>query len=292
MQQDLAMHKRADRDGAFVEATGRSPATYSLTIPFLDGLTRASTETWEALFPETYDRFRAAWADRSTGELIHPIHGPIQVKPQSWSATLDPDQRNGLIVQVTFVETNSDDDDATISPSVYVTAESSAKSLDDKLGTLNPNPNIFDENSEEKSFSDYIDKLSQYSNPNNTYVQRGVQKINGAIAKAERVKASLDRGMEVKDVLTGRTQPLAAGIANIRQDADNLINSLIQVRSKLLSSENKPIGTYRVLAPQTMLSLSLILGNTTQELESLNLGIRRQRSVFIAPNTVWKYYVK
>lgn len=292
MQQDLAHHKRADRDGAYVEATGRGPATYSLTIPFLDGLARSPVETWTNLFPERYDAFRVAWGDRSTGALVHPIHGEIKVKPGTWSATLDPDQRNGVIVQVTFVETNSDEDDATITQSVYGEASSSAASLDSKLTKLKPSPKVFDENDEEKDFKSIVDKALYYSSPNNLYVQRGIQKINSAIAKAERCKVLLDRGMEVKDDITGKYKPLGNGIANMRQDADNLINSLIGVRSKILSNTNKTVSTYRVLAPQTMLSLSLILNNTTNELESLNPGIRRQRSVFIVPNTVLKFYVK
>jgi len=290
IQHDQAQHKRADRDGAYVENTGRGPASYTVTIPFLVGLLRAPQETWADLFPARYNAFRSAWADRSTGVLVHPLYGEVRVKPSTWSASLDPDSRTGIVVTVGFVETNDDEaDTATIKGSEYGSAKSAAIALDQKLFTLKPPPPVFDTTDPEQSFEQIVDKVLFYSNPSNLYVQGGLQKINSAIRKAQKVQTLLDRGVSVATTnpLTQvtSTTPLNAGIASIRSDAQNLTNSLIQIRSKVVNTGNRTVKVYTMSQPQTLLSLSLVVGNTTTQLLTLNPYLER-KGPLLAPQKV------
>ncbi len=144
-EQDHAEHKFPDKDGALVEATGRSPATYTFTAFFRNGLdAKAIVPTASLpLYPTQWRKFIAACLDRTTGSLVHPELGPINVKLKSCKTKASLDKRDGVDVDVTFVESPLAEDELTDllkQPSPMGAALANAGSLDDAVGNIDPVP--------------------------------------------------------------------------------------------------------------------------------------------------------
>ena len=112
VRQDLVIHRYADRNGAFVEGTGRHPLQITAVIPFLNYISPATSEGWSggSLYPFTFRKFINACLDGTSGTLFHPEFGPLNCKldmaKTSWSGKV----RGGVWCHATWVE--SDDDQA------------------------------------------------------------------------------------------------------------------------------------------------------------------------------------
>lgn len=143
LRQDLAIHKMTDRDGAYIEGTGRAPLQFTARIPFLNGLTTGQNETWNQhgvdLYPAQWRKFFTACADRSTGVLQHPELGPITCKLETCHTEWSSGVRSGVWVAAVWIETDDSDIDqvaaALASPSPGGQVQASAVDLD----TLGPN---------------------------------------------------------------------------------------------------------------------------------------------------------
>lgn len=104
---DQTEHKYPDRDSARVEATGRNPTRYRFKAVFRQGIEKTLRE--KDLYPGRWREFVRACLDRSTGELIHPELGPLKAKCKSLSTSFDPNRRDGVDVDVEFVESSDDE---------------------------------------------------------------------------------------------------------------------------------------------------------------------------------------
>ena len=106
IRQDLTVHKFADRDGAHVEACGRHPVEISARIPFFNGLIPGPQETWNGndLYPNTWRLFLLKALDRSSKVLNHPELGPLTVKLQTCKTDWNSNTRNGVWVDVKWIE--------------------------------------------------------------------------------------------------------------------------------------------------------------------------------------------
>ena len=88
LRQDLAIHKLVDRDGAFVEGTGRAPLQITARVACLNGLDAGPNEHWQRpLYPYTWRKLFEACADKSTGTLQHPELGPITTTAAMYAPT-------------------------------------------------------------------------------------------------------------------------------------------------------------------------------------------------------------
>jgi hypothetical protein len=127
------VHQRYLIDGAWIEAMGRAPYAFKLTIPLLNGLTPGKSEKWDSqsLYPETYNDLQAAFADGMSGDFQHPTLGKILCKAVGASDTLQADQRNGVILTVSLIETLKDDESDSGQPlkSPLVQAAAAAKKV-------------------------------------------------------------------------------------------------------------------------------------------------------------------
>lgn len=142
LRQDLAEHRFWGKDGARVEATGRSPLHVSARIPFRNGIVPGKSESWGVLYPTAFRQFLLAMSDRATGTLVHPELGEIRVKPEEVSFDHTADRRDGVDVDASWVETVDDDLDAVnlYDESPVATATIAATDLDAQLGKLSPPP--------------------------------------------------------------------------------------------------------------------------------------------------------
>jgi hypothetical protein len=139
VSQDHVEHKWPDRDGAHIEGVGRNPLVITARIPMRNGVSPGKQESFAkgALYPGVYLKFLAACADRSTGTLRHPELGRISVKCKSCKTHWDANRRDGVDIDVVWVETTDkslddiiDKDEASISGR---TGAQEAKDLDDAI---------------------------------------------------------------------------------------------------------------------------------------------------------------
>ena len=112
VRQDLVIHKYADRNGAYVEGTGRHPVQITAVIPFLNNIYPATSEGWlpGTLYPFVWREFLKQCLEGTSGELQHPELGSLTCKLDLARTTWSGKVRGGVIVRATWIE--SDDEQA------------------------------------------------------------------------------------------------------------------------------------------------------------------------------------
>lgn len=158
--QQHAVHTYPDRDAGYVESTGRNPATFSFTAIFRRGV--VGDGGGRPAFPDQFQAFLAACADRSAGELVHPILGTLKAKCQDVRVQIDQMRRDGADVEVTFIEaTDREDELAALlgQQSALGSAYDGARSFDDAYPSLTPEPPALPE-SMKPSLLDSIKQIS------------------------------------------------------------------------------------------------------------------------------------
>lgn len=294
--QDMPQHKSSDRDGAFVEGTGRNPFVYRLNIPCIGGsLARGKTETWDDLYPGTFQRLRTAYMNRETGPFVHPLYGEIQAKAVEWSAVMNADERGGQFVELTLIETRDDGTTPAFATSERAFARSSAADLDAQLATLSPAPVLFETVDEAQSFLELVDSVSNAANSITIHVDQKLAKVDRAIMKLDNLADTIDRAATVlqTDSTTNTVTtigPLGAGAARIWTNTQGLKDSLRSIRARLTGTTSpKTLRTHVVRVPTMLVALAVQLGSTPSDLLGLNPGLSRVRP-FVAPSTMIRYY--
>ena len=140
LRQDLVIHKFVDRDGAYVENTGRAPLQFEATCPFVNTLSPAIGETWsQPLYPTNWRALIEACREGDTGTLQHPELGAITCKVDTVITVWKGTERGGPIVTLTWIET--DDSNLNLAnalgqPSPVSAANAACANLDAQLGLL------------------------------------------------------------------------------------------------------------------------------------------------------------
>ena len=137
-EQTHVQHLYPDRDAGFVEATGRNPATHSFQAIFRNGNGLATS----LQYPGAWRSFVTACLDRSMGTLLHPELGPLKVKCRSLRTSWDATKRDGVDVEVEFVETTDKEDElaAIFSRDAGYAVEFEAGFLDAAIKDVTPAP--------------------------------------------------------------------------------------------------------------------------------------------------------
>lgn len=288
--QDAPIHKKADRDGARVETTGLSPFQYSINAVFINSVARGKNEKWQNLFPETFLKVKDAWKDRSSGILIHPLFGEILCKPITWNVSVNADQRGGVFVDMTFMET-TEDSAIQPKPSALAAAKAAALDLDDALGLMFPPPQTF--------FPEGFTSLTDFVNSLTSVVDQASLIRQQAIARIDRVVHNLNKISEKIDVATNivTTDPVTQiqtdlgrignGIVKVQQSATKLRLALLEMKASILS-QNKGISTFTTNSKTTLFLLASKLGNSIKDLLDLNPYLAS--SIVIDRNVNIAYY--
>ena len=292
---DTPQHKAVDRDGAFIENTGRNPLEFSIIAPmYAKTLARGKNETWDDLYPTRYNQLRDVCLKRSTQVLVHPLYGEIQTKVTSWKSSLNADERGGQIAEISVVETRDDGVTPAFSASTKSLAYSTAVDLDSQLYALSPPPVIFTASDEEQSFLGVITSLNRIVDSGTLRAQRGLAKIDSTVAKLDKLARSIDRGAEVLvfDAPSGTSLPagrLGPGAGRIWTNCQVLKSVMRDLRLSLNVNNNKKIGVFVVTRPMMLVSIASRLRCKVADIIALNPSISRAR-LTIAPDTVIRYY--
>jgi hypothetical protein len=199
IRQDLVIHKFADRDGAYVEGTGRHPVQITARIPFLNNIYRAPTETWPQgnLYPFQWRQFIKECLSGTSGVLQHPELGALNCKIDLASTTWGAHTRDGVWVHATWIE--SDDTQADqlgtdlSGPSPLASLTWSAIDLDQNMGALqaavsaqqNPIPPL------QFSFSQLASQISGVIDTTTLLDKQFQGMVDNVIFQANQVETSL-----------------------------------------------------------------------------------------------------
>lgn len=269
-QHDHAMHLRPDKDGGKVEATGRRPVTFSAQCIFVNGINPAGSETWTAdqrLFPEVFQRFQAACADRTTGELVHPLTQKVKVKCASFRTSLEGERRGGAIADVTWIETSESEDESNaifLETSSINAAIGAAGQLDESLAVLVPDPRAVDPDAA-TSFTDTIGEIQKVFDQG-TLLSKKIGGLPGRVLyRLELLQGSIER--------TGDAQSWPA-----IQAIEQLRAAMFGVQQEALQ-RSREVKRYVVPADTTVGQLASKLANTSGELIELNPSLARNTNV-------------
>jgi prophage DNA circulation protein len=269
--QSIVEHKPVDRDGAFVETTGRDPYRVSVTAVFSNHLHPGESSTWEfgKLYPFQYDKVLAAIRDRSLGKLKHPRWGVFDAKPVSWKESIDPMQRSGVTLSIEFVESIKPTFDTTSSS---ISATASAAAYDQAITVLIakglPVPPDLD------SFQDLVNQIKGFIDSGAMFATLALAKINRVLYNIDRLAYSFK---SAKDNVT----------ADAQCKGERLYENVIAMQQAV----NRSLGavhTTRLRRATTMAGLVARYGNDLGMLVSLNPHLVNSPPV-IPEGTVIRY---
>ncbi len=277
LKQDVVEHKYPDRDGAHVESTGRSPLKITCQALFYNNVSRGKGETWNfgTMFPTSYIQFIELCKDRSVGTLQHPFLGSFDAKLVSMVTELDAMRRDGVIVNLEWVETIKIEtfDENTIS--IATTVISDAQEVEDAFADL---PDVADVSALKKekgiSFLDAIDSLKAFIDSTTLIGLKALAQIDKIMYHINNLMFSIER---IDNVL----------FANLKSKLQALKAALNDTKAFL----NKKLGEIRFyIVPRdtTMGQLSAKLNNKIVDLIKLNPTICTKPT--IKAFTPVKYY--
>lgn len=284
LTQDLATHKKVDRDGARIEGTGLNPSNFSCKIPFINTLIRAKNETWKDLFPARFIEFFNAFKDRSTGIFVHPLYGDLKCKPSTWTDNLNGDQRDGIFVDVAFIATTEDDELVETTSNAFSTAKSSANALDTGFSKIK----------QESSFEDFVNSLTAVVNSGTRAKQKFISQIDSKINALNNISKTVKSTARVfeTDPITQIEKdvgPIGNGVVNLYNSSTELSLALFDLKSKIIAKD-KDISTYIVPKNMALTLIALKLRNSIEDLLSLNPNL--PISPVIVQYTIISYYKK
>lgn len=268
---DLARHKSPDRDGEFIEATGRGARMITGKAHFRNGITFGRKYSNLPLFPDTFKLFEAACANRTTGELIHPVHGSMQCKVVSFKESLVATQRDGIDVDIQWIETG-DTDDTPSGLSPIADALASAEQIDFGLTTLKAQLNRL-KLPKGYSFADAVRSIQAATDTLSLLQKRGVNAFRNIIQNLRDVERAIDAARDI-------------ALAPFRLQVRRCIASCFEMERKVLVI--KETKNYVVPRLASIAVLSRRLNTSVADLIRLNPFL--SGTPLVAANVVLRYY--
>lgn len=255
---DLVEHKRPDQDGFHVEATGANNLVFAATIPFRNGVLAGPSELWNGrtLYPDVFRAFLLACADKSTGELIHPELGQINVKCRRFDWEYDANRRDGCDFDVEWIQSLDEGEfiGSISEPSPVSAAVALATQLDSDVAALSPPPPELVPYT--ASFSDMMRSLQAI--PDTAALLS--KQIGGVFHKiAAKIDALEDAMVRLNNV---RYWPIVEGLEHLRSSIFDL--------EKTFGKDHKVIREYVVMRRTTLATLARLLGQKIDDLIRLN----------------------
>jgi len=126
--QTQAKQKFSYRDNSYIESLGADNIGFSYTIPFRQDIAKGP---YVDLFVDVLPRFLEACRRNTAGDLNDPVLGIFRAKCTNFSSTLSPDRRDGVDVEVSFIQAPEIDAVEALPSSIQGISE-----LDDQAGAL------------------------------------------------------------------------------------------------------------------------------------------------------------
>jgi prophage DNA circulation protein len=268
VRHDLVQHKYWGVDAANVESTGRSPMEIEATIPFVNGIVPGKGEKWGVLYPTTFRDFLKAFADGTSGILVHPELGDILCKPESLSFDHEAQRRDGVVVTAKWIETVELDKENPLSlfgSSPIQNAELAALDLDaskEDLLKLVPDAEF-----NEETFEDFVDKLTDVADTVSSTVTLFANKPKQLLYRVQRLQNSIERAGNVL------TWTATESLEKLKEAAIAMHDAVVDASKGNFNSLNPlPRKMKRYITPATMgiANIAAATGATVDELIDLN----------------------
>lgn len=277
-QHDHAQHLWPDRDGGHVEATGRRPATYTFRIPFRNGTVAGPFEAWkgQTLYPDVWRQFTTACADRTTGPLVHPELNLVHVKVASFSAGWEAKGRDGVDVDVTFVESEDDEDalaNLLASASPAAGAVATAQNVDTLLGQMSP---PWEYPAYEPTLGDLAKSIQAALDAPGMLARQVGGQIDKLSSTVERIAEGVGR---LNDTTLW---PITHALERMRASVNDLRN--------LGRAQSRPIKTMRTTRPTTLAALARQIQPTQKIAELVALNRVLAESPIVPAGSRVSYY--
>jgi hypothetical protein len=279
LRQDLAIHKRVDRDGAHIEGTGRAPLQITARIPFINRLSHGKIETWDRpLYPVVWRQIFAACADKTSGLVVHPELEAITCKCEHMHTRWSADARGGVFVNITFLETDDGINDLSLDlgrSSPISQAQAAADDLDGNVLILNPSitPKPY---SPPFSFSDLMRSIRAVVDLPSLTAKQYAGRVDNFIYEANALIDSMN------------SAPNANALNwPILQAAEIAKSACLDIKATQMTT-GKPMGLYTLPVDATFAQISSSIGADLGELMLLNPAFI-QRPV-VPAGSVFRFY--
>lgn len=255
---DSVSHRAVDRDGARIEQIGLAPRMFSLAIPLINDLRAGPSERWDArsLFPDVFDPLLEALRDKSTGVLVHPTEGELNVKVASFSYDFLPTTRNGVMLEASFTETITEDTIFDPSPASFSIAIEAV----DTLVALVPDEIDFDF----ITFKELLGRIQAIFDSVGLIEAQIGGVVSGMIADLKALAASVSRQCNLSDAT-----PETVSAQGVILDLIAQIRSTCEEAARALSI-SKQLKTYRSPFEMTWSQLARQLDCDVSDLMDLN----------------------
>jgi len=291
LRHDLVQHKRPGQNGAPIEDMGTAPLELSAKIPFLTqgAGSPGKTENFGTapLYPDVWRAFFAACQKGATGILQHPELGRLKCKVESFECSWEPEPRDGVQAEVSWLETLVDGDNTLAQPSPLASAQSAAVALDLALAFPIPSmptapasvpqiPNFPKVPVYQTTFSDLMRSIQAIGDQSSALIRRAANPLDTIAYRCQAIIASLNR---IDSALNWA----------VKRNAQILLSAVTDLRMVLLISKRE-IGLYPVPATATLASIAqAIPGALLGEVMALNSGLL---SAPVVPKaTIVRYYL-
>jgi hypothetical protein len=188
-QHDQSKHRFIFVRQELIESLGRQNPTYRYTIPFREDIFKGP---YENLFTVTYPQFFDACVDDTDAFLVDPVRGERQCKCVAFREVIDVDKRDGIDVEVDFIE--SPDEASLEDETVDVASIEGAKGLAglfdrdiEKIDWQQETPppttvNVFD------AISGVANQLEVAANKPNALIEDQILRMQNVHASIERLE--------------------------------------------------------------------------------------------------------
>ena len=284
LRQDLVIHRMADRNGGYVEGTGRHPYEITAQIPFLNHIYAAPSETWPqgALYPYQFRRFIKACLEGTSGPLVHPEYGALNCKIDLTKTKWAGKVRGGVWVTASWVESDDTQADqlgknlSNASPITDLVAN--ADNLDENIATLltafnaqqNPLPAL------QFSFSDLVRGVVGVID-STTIVQKQFQgNCANLVYQANLIQGSIQRS------------PLGPFAWPLFQDCERVKAAAYDAAQNPTIASRAPILTKAILKDSTLSQAALFCGADITDFIVLNYAL--VATPVLPRGTIVRYY--
>ena len=268
---DQEKHRFIFRDTELIESLGRENPTFRYSIPFREDIAR---DPWKNLFRNVYPKFLEACLDRSSGTLVDPVHGPVEVKCASMRELLDVTKRDGIDVEVEFIlaPDESFESNAAENLSTIEVATALQGALDRDAQELDADTRAELEELNKGSENGRLNPLDFATSVLNQVEANG-NKIEAAfgdvIFRAEKLDESLGR---LRDPKNAPMRANARRLALVARDLQR--NALAGNKGR-----TRVVGIYTTDSDIGKIALAGKLGNSIQDLVRLNPTIARKVTI-------------
>ena len=175
------------RDNAVIESLGAQNFQFSYTIPFRQDIAKGP---YKNLFVDVFPKFLAACRKRSPGTLNDPVLGEFRAKCVSMSTSLDVNKRDGVDVDVQFIQAPAIDEVDALPAKIEGITD-----LDDMAGVLDANVDRADfTQSEIEGTTGEIQTSNRQEEPPEAY-QDLLGQLDGFGRQIERFGNKIDAGL-------------------------------------------------------------------------------------------------